>query len=145
MLREVQIEERRGFFAQRDVLAVLQYANDFQIWRVVGTASRGSHLNAFTDWLLSRPVASREGFVDHHDAWRAFTILFAERAAAQQGDAQRFEIPWRDRRRPHLRAFTLLRSVAFDRDRAPRPAQSERQVFGQARRDDSRHRAHAVE
>src|SRR5262249_57970445 len=98
----------------RDVVAVLSDADDFQIRRAIVVPA--AHLNAFADRVLSGPVTAREGFVDHHHAGRSLAIPLIECAATPHRNPQRFSVPRTDDGRIHFGAFARLRGVPFDGD-----------------------------
>src|SRR5215813_3582612 len=50
----------------------------------------------FADRVFSRPMASRQCFVDDDDGPLVTDFLFSERAAIQQRDAERGKVTWRN-------------------------------------------------
>ena len=91
-LRQRLVEERRGRFAERDVLAVAREADDFQ-----PRPLRAAEADALAYRVPVGEVASGESLVDDDDAGRAFTILRVEVAPAQDGDVQGLEVVQGDR------------------------------------------------
>src|SRR5262245_30712727 len=87
LARQGEVYKWLRVFAQCPVLAVFHDADDLKA-RVV----RAALAQSFADWSLSQPEASREGFIDDHEARFILVIPHSEIASLEQRNAHRLEI-----------------------------------------------------